>query len=215
MNLFPDLVHHHIYRGIEAPLTARAYDYVLAGNGLFKRARSLHLAAQIPVVSTHIAGLPGLEPAIQLVIRPGFISGRLLYAILTDARRHAYAGHEQMYRFRFAGSLVRIVRPDQEAGAGSVHYDAGDQDGVICDLHSHHTMSAFFSATDDCDEGGFRFYAVVGQVLARPEIRLRLGMYGDFVSLPMTALFTSAGPFVDLNGQEDDVETEVSHDDDG
>jgi PRTRC genetic system protein A len=105
--------------------------------------------------------------------------------------------------------VVRIVRPDQEAGAASIRYDAGgDQDGVICDLHSHHTMHAFFSATDDCDEGGFRFYAVVGQVLARPEIRLRLGMYGDFVSLPMTALFTSAGPFVDLCGQDD---TEVSH----
>jgi len=206
MSLFSDLVHHHIYRGVEVPLTARAYDYVLAGNGLFKRARSPYLAARVPVTFAHVAGLPDLEPALQLAIRPGLIPGRLLYTVLTDARRRAYAGREQMYRFQFAGSLIRIIKPDQEAGAASVHYDATDQDGVICDLHSHHTMRAFFSATDDCDENSFRFYAVVGQVLACPEIRLRLGMYGDFVSLPMTALFTGAGPFVDL------YQTEVNHD---
>jgi hypothetical protein len=57
-------------------------------------------------------------------------------------------------------------------------------------------MAAFFSPTDDRDEGGFRFYAVIGRLLTRPELRLRLGMYGDFWEVPVTALFTDPGPFV-------------------
>jgi PRTRC genetic system protein A len=197
-NLFSDLVQHHIYQGGELPpLTARAYDYILAGNGLFKRAESQHIKALIPVALTRVAGLPDLEQVLQVSVHPGRIPERLLHVILDDARRRARIGQEQMYLLQMDGARVRIVRPAQRASGVSISYQAGEHNSVVCDLHSHHNMSAFFSGTDDCDEKGFRFYAVIGKVLTRPEIKLRLGVYGDFIYLPVEALFTGPGPFVD------------------
>ena len=69
---------------------------------------------------------------------------------------------------------------------------------VICDLHSHGNMSAFWSATDDADEQGSQLYAVIGKLDTEPEIRLRLGVYGYWLPLPVTAVFTANGPFQDL-----------------
>ena len=42
---------------------------------------------------------------------------------------------------------------------------------------------------------GFRFYAVAGRIFTRPELALRLGVYGDRWPVPVTTLFTDAGPF--------------------
>jgi PRTRC genetic system protein A len=199
--MFHDLVEYHVYRGVERPISARAYDYILAGNGLFKRAHSRYVQARIPLVTVRVAGLPDLEPAIELNIWPGRGPGRLLYPILADARKHAQNGHEQMYHVRLIrtpdGLRWRVMVPGQRAGAGRIEYQVGDEANIVCDLHSHHRLGAFFSGTDDRDEVGFRFYAVVGRVLDRPEISLRLGMYGDFCYLPIVALFTNPGPFAD------------------
>jgi PRTRC genetic system protein A len=193
--LFDTLVEHHVYHGVQRPVTARAYDYLLAGNGLFKRAHSRHIHACMPLAVTRVAGLPDLEPEFSLW--PGRVPGRLLYPILADARRHN--GREWMYQICLSpeGTRWRVTMPAQHSSAARVDYQAG-ADGVICDLHSHHAMAAFFSGTDDRDETGFRFYAVIGRVLDRPEISVRLGMYGDFWSLPAPALFADCGPFVDM-----------------
>jgi hypothetical protein len=58
-------------------------------------------------------------------------------------------------------------------------------------------LRASFSPTDDGDELAFRVYAVIGNLLRKPEILLRLGVYGDFAYLPVTELFAGPGPFVD------------------
>lgn len=199
--MFSDLVEHHIYRGVDRPISAKAYDYMLAGNGIFKRAHSRHIQACIPLAFAYVAGLPELDPEVDIRLSAGHIPGRLFYPILEDARRHARNGHEQMYQLRLVSSLGglrwRVTLPPQRADGSRIAYQVGDGNGIICDLHSHHQMTAFFSATDDEDEGGFRFYAVIGRVLDRPEILLRLGMYGDFCYMPITTLFTDPGPFGD------------------
>jgi len=201
--LFADLIHHSIYRGVALPLTAQAYDYILAGNGVFKRAQSAHICAQIPISLARVAGLPAMDAPVQLSVHPGRIPERLLYTVLADARRYAYQHREQMYQFRIERMAVRLIKPDQRAGGGTVVYQADSEDGIICDLHSHHTMSASFSGTDNRDEQGFRFYAVIGDLLGRPAIRLRIGVYGDFFALPVTALFTGRGPFDDMLDEEE------------
>ncbi len=199
--IFDNLVHHQIYRGETIPLTAQAYDYVLAGNGVFKRAATPHICAQIPISLARVAGLPNLD--VELSVRPGRIPDRLLYTVLADAHQHAWRHQEQMYQFRIEGTAVRLIKPDQRAGSGQVVYQADAGAGIVCDLHSHHAMKAFFSHTDNADEQGFRFYAVIGDLLGRPAIKLRLGVYGDFFPLPVTALFTGRGPFDDLLDEEE------------
>lgn len=50
----------------------------------------------------------------------------------------------------------RIVIPKQTVSAAAVRYDIGDvladDDIIICDIHSHNDMAAFFSGTDDRDD---------------------------------------------------------------
>jgi len=203
--IFDGLVEHWIYRGVERPLTARAYEYVLAGNGVWKRARSRHIVASVPVALARVAGLPDLE--VEVAIMPGRIPGRLLMPILADARRHALGGREWMYQIRLVQTLEglrwRVASPGQRSSGAQIEYQTSEGGGVVvCDVHSHHGMRAFFSGTDDRDEAGFRFYAVIGRVLARPEISLRLGMYGDFFYVPACTLFTDPGPFADVYHEE-------------
>jgi hypothetical protein len=67
-------------------------------------------------------------------------------------------------------------------------------------------MPAFFSATDDGDELGGRFYAVMGRLeRANPEIALRLGIYGHWLNnVPALTLFRQTGPFVEVHAGEPD-----------
>lgn len=59
--------------------------------------------------------------------------------------------------------------PEQEVGAAKVdHKDDFDKEGHyrhVADIHSHNTMSAFFSGTDDADEKkAVRLYGVIGKI---------------------------------------------------
>lgn len=50
----------------------------------------------------------------------------------------------------------RIIIPEQKVSAAAVSYDIQDllaeDDIIICDIHSHNDMGAFFSGTDDRDD---------------------------------------------------------------
>lgn len=156
----------------------QVYAYVLAGNGVWKLGTSPLLWALVPVVRCRVAGLPPLTVQVRSRVR---VPGSVLGAVLADARRVAADAREAMYlvavREEQGRWRVRVERPHQEGTASQVRYHyAADGWQVVCDLHSHHGMRAFFSATDDADEGGLRLYGVVGHVLDAPEVRLRVGV---------------------------------------
>jgi hypothetical protein len=95
-----------------------------------------------------------------------------------------------------------LAIPPQRQSAGSVvvetepppDYPASE---VLLELHSHHTMTAYFSRTDDADEQGFRLYAVLGTIDQQPSVRLRVGVYGSFWELPITTVFEPLPGVVD------------------
>ncbi len=199
----PDPVAYQVYRGDERPTLPpdKAYAYVLAGNGIFKLAANRHIEALILLARCRVAGLPPLEPYVRL--REGRLPGRLLATILDDARRLSWEEpREAMYHLVMQDGRVHVIRPRQRAGAASLAYAGGGDPDIICDLHSHHQMEAFFSSRDDGDEQGFRFYAVIGRIFTRPEIRVRVGVYGDFHPVPVTVLFTDGGPFIDAGAEQ-------------
>ncbi len=201
MKLFEDVVQHYIYRGVERPI-ALGYDYVLAGNGLFKRAEKSSIRACVWLVRRRVRGLPDMKA--EVVVKTGLIGGHLLQMVLEDAKEKAVAGQEQSYLFRVQERQIKVTRPSQEASAARVEaWTEQGYDDVLCDLHSHNSMAATFSSTDDGDEKGFRFYAVIGRVLERPEILVRLGVYGDMIYVPAKLLFA------DLGGIEDRFTTHL------
>jgi PRTRC genetic system protein A len=72
--------------------------------------------------------------------------------------------------------------------------DHADYANTLLELHSHHQMAAFFSATDTADEQGFRLYGVVGRLDSdsqhTPEIRMRMGIYGQFWDIPASIVLS-------------------------
>jgi hypothetical protein len=187
-SIFGRQIHHTVYQGGPLPpFGAPAYEYLLAGNGLFLRAESEHIAALCHIQKFEVRGLPALAQEIRP--KHGRIKGELLWQIRKDMA--TYHNREMMYYVTLAGGRVRVHRPRQVGTGASVHYeDAIDYGRAILDLHSHASMKAFFSATDDADEQGFRWYGVIGRVYDRPEIALRLGVYGYHLRVPAATLFT-------------------------
>ena len=69
---------------------------------------------------------------------------------------------ERFFAVRWDGDAYRLVVPPQEGTPSSLSYEPPQ--GVIAEFHSHASHRAFFSATDDRDEQGFRIYGVVGRL---------------------------------------------------
>ena len=208
-----NLVTYYIHKRDPLPANdALAYQYVLAGNGVFVRAKTRFFTALLPVTACTVRGLPPLRPQFQLLVPR--IPARLLDAVLTDARRAQRPNHgrpdnglnEVLYQFHLHGRAVQVKKPAQQATPTSVATDVttavADAASIICDLQSHGNMRAFFSQTDNADEQGARLYAVIGRLDSEPEMRLRVGVYGYWLALPLTAVFTNNGPFMDIYDKE-------------
>ncbi len=182
-----------------------AYDYILAGNGLWIEAEGERLAARVLVKPFVVRGLADLEP--KLVLRYGPVPERFfdltLDVMLADSHR------EQYVALTVEDEGYHIVFPEQDRRAAGI---SGIQlpDNRIMDLHSHPGgIGAYFSGTDNRDEQGFQIYAVVG--LGRetlPVVRLRVGVYGYFQEIPWTDVFN--GSLVGVTDAWDVTEALVS-----
>lgn len=204
----PSPIKYHIYTGQDI-LNSWPYAYVLAQNGLFKLVDTPHFYASLRLSAARVAGLR-CWPEEGVLLRVPKIPATWLAAVLADARcvssvqvSGVRCPVEQMYHFHHFRAADKwpfgwqVSRPRQQATAGSVRYHGGEEPTIVLDLHSHHEMPAYFSGTDNRDEQGCRFYAVIGRIYSRPEIRLRLGVYGDFFEFPAAALFEGLGEFND------------------
>lgn len=170
----------------------QGYDYVLAGNGVFKRAMNRHVEVMLPLAGACVAGLP--EAVAYVKLRGRRFPEWILNAALADARRRAMGmAKEAMYHLVRADGKARLMRPAQRAKGGGVAYEGGSDPAIVCDLHSHHHMAAFFSDTDNRDEVGFRFYAVLGRIFEDPQIAVRVGVYGDHWPVLAGTLFEGIG----------------------
>ena len=102
---------------------------------------------------------------------------------------------------RWDGGAYRLVVPPQTGTASSLAYRPPA--GVVAEFHSHGSSRAFFSATDDRDEQGFRIYGVAGRLdTPLPELRLRVGVYGHFAPVDWPQVFSGPDPGVRLMGEE-------------
>jgi PRTRC genetic system protein A len=190
-----------MYLGHPLPRPEHLYDYLITRQGIVKRIESPVASADLLLAPIQ-ANLIGLRlqpyPLQPLKLKVPRIPGRLLQAVLADAR--ANIGQEVMYQFRLeAGQGWSVTRPAQERSWARVGYRS-DPTNVILDLHSHHTMPAFFSKTDDADEQGGRLYGVIGHLdQPEPQLALRLGGYGHHLyNIPALVVFEDIGSFTEV-----------------
>ena len=180
------------------------YDYVLAAGGLYVQSESAHLTARVLVASANVRGLPAVSEKVELAKGP--IPAHVFELGL--AWMLAAPDTERFFAIRWDGYAYRLVVPPQEGTGSSLSYLPPG--GVIAEFHSHASHRAFFSATDDGDEQGFRIYGVVGRLdTPAPELTLRLGIYGHFAPLRWAQVFDDSPPGVRLVGKE--TEPTLSH----
>ena len=164
------------------------YAYIMAGNGIFLYAKRDDLEVLIPISRATIAGLPPLEPFANMPRVPSVLMHHILQASKESLP------NEILFWFNFDHDrqVWNLDAPRQICTlASAVPVDRTDPLGIkaLIDLHSHALMEPFFSRADNKDEQGFRIFAVIGKVNEKPEIRVRVGVYGNYWNIPADMVF--------------------------
>ena len=177
------------------------YDYVLGAGGVYVQSRSAHLTARILIAPGSVRGLAPVAEKVALSHGPIpaglFELGLRWFQDAPDT--------ERFFAVRWDGDGYRLVVPPQAGTATRLAYQPPA--GVVAEFHSHGGSRAFFSATDDRDEQGFRIYSVVGRLDApRPELRVRVGVYGHFAPVDWSQVFDGPQPESTRNTESEDKE---------
>ena len=166
-----------------------AYTYCLAAGGVFVTSKHACLLATIPVATGTIRGLQANYPGVELP--HGRIPHTLWQGILAICQEAAREQQELLCEVSWLSEQGYVLRqPRQLGGVSALAYVR--QNRALLQLHSHHRMPAFFSATDDQDEQGLGLYGVLGRLDVagqQPEVLLRVGVYGHYQPLPWAAIF--------------------------
>ncbi|HEX2909886.1 MAG TPA: Mov34/MPN/PAD-1 family protein [Chloroflexia bacterium] len=184
------LVTYNIFEGGNMPPIGPTvlYEYWLAGNGLYLRAKRIGMEVLMPLAQYQVRGLPDLDPYLRMDYPP--VPQELTLQMIELSRKARDAQNlplEKLFHFSYsdAASSWQLEIPAQiqtnssvkpvQSGTGSSYERA------ILEIHSHHTMRAFFSMTDNRDEArSFRLFGVIGRIFEQGEIRLRVGVFGHF-----------------------------------
>jgi len=96
-----------------------------------------------------------------------------------------------------------IFVPEQDVSGASVKYENKETNEIlkdsnkilVMDIHSHNTMGAFFSSTDDKDEKRDQVYGVIGKLNQDvPEMKFRYACGGKHVDIAMEEIFEVEKP---------------------
>ena len=175
------------------------HDYVLGAGGLYVQSESANLTARVLVAACKVRGLAPVAEKVELTHGPipaGLFELGLGW-FMDDPDT------ERFFAVRWDGRAYRLVVPPQLGTATSLAY--APPAGVVAEFHSHGGSRAFFSKTDDRDEQGFRIYGVTGRLdTDRPELSLRVGVYGHFAPMEWPQVFDGPNPGLRLVAEETD-----------
>ena len=171
-----------------------ALTYILAGNGIFVSASRPGIDVLMPIRLSHqpIKGLPTLIP--HLNVTPRIPKELLLEVWRSSCNACIESNIEMLFHFQLQEGEWHLKIPEQiqnpascqpvESGSHTSHPHA------VVEIHSHASLAAFFSCTDNTDETGFRIYGVLGRVnTTQPEIQMRVGLFQHCWNIPVSAVF--------------------------
>ena len=165
------------------------FDYVLGAGGLYVQSESAHLTSRILIAPASVRGLAPVSE--KLTLAHGPIPAHVFELGL--AWLLAAPDTERFFAVGWDGDAYRLVMPPQAGTGLSLSYQPTA--GAVAEFHSHGSHRAFFSATDNGDEQGFRIYGVVGRLdTPAPELALRVGIYGHFAPLEWAQVFDGPHP---------------------
>jgi PRTRC genetic system protein A len=202
---FAALVQHRVLTTTAGPaIITHGVAWLWAADGIYKQGHDGQRTVTVQVAATPpIPGLRAILPGIAWAAYPQRLPSRLLHAILLHARKAHSTEHgglhhpiEQQYHITLEDGMLMVRVPPQQAHATRVRY-AVPSGTILVDVHSHHTMPAYFSSTDDRDDTGLGVSVVIGHIHTEPEIAVRVCCYGAWQRMPALSIFDGLGPFRD------------------
>ncbi len=179
--------------GTDGTLT-KPINYVVGANGLFE--------IRLNPVGTFVRrvdGVPGMgqvaegfHPALPKL--PWGLFDKAVAFFRAVMERHGGAeAYIQFFFNREEGEYFAHVPKQFVSGAHvSFERDAAMEAKhiLVMEAHSHNTMSAFFSGTDDADEQADLLFMVIGRLDQRiPQVRIRYGIAGHHGPLAIEEVF--------------------------
>lgn len=176
-------------------------EYVFAANGLFRRAERPGLHALVPAAPPARLLKP-VEPYVHL--NAPRVPVHLVREMLDLARRTCHPTNADSAQIEFFETLFfflwdenesrwKLDVPPQDRTLWSVRATETGADSTyanaLIEVHSHHWERAFYSRADNLDEEGLRIYGVLGRIFERPELKVRVSVYGDWWELPAHEIF--------------------------
>ena len=166
-----------------------AFDYVMAQEGLLVQARNHLIAARILLAPARVRGLAPAPPTLTLTHGP--IPHQLLAQGLAWMQQSP--SRERLFAVIHRDGAYQLHLPRQTGRTTGITYQPVQE--AILEVHSHGALPAFFSSTDDRDEQGLRIYGVTGHLRQpRPQLTLRMGVYGHFAPLHPNQVFGAIPP---------------------
>lgn len=200
----PKLVGHRIAASENDPIDAALFEYLLAGNGLFVRAKRTEFAVSLPLSAQRISGLKNASIGISWT-RPR-IAQSLWQEILSHARKENASSSfkEEVYLIYWDKVLSEWhwkASGREHTWASTVADDTLPEYADCCiELHTHPPGALSFSRADDRDElGKFRIFAILIDVHDKPKMRFRCGAYEHLVQIPAAWVGEMPEGIIDLN----------------
>lgn len=203
-----NFVEHKIASSDTESITAIKFEYLLAGNGLFIRAKRREFSVSLPLCLKSVKGLP--ETGSGIVWHKPKIPACIWREIWATARRASdyIAFREDVFVVYWSETESewkwrKISR--ERSWAATIADDTLEEYKDACiELHTHPPGAMYFSRADDEDETGkFRLFGILTDVhTIGPKIRFRCGVYEYFVQIPAGDVSEMPAEIVDLNVME-------------
>lgn len=200
----PKLVGHRIAASENDPIDAALFEYLLAGNGLFIRAKRREFSVSLPLSLQKISGLP-ITP-IGISWTKSKTGASLWQQILFHARQtHTSSNFKEevylIYWDQVLGDWQWRTSGRESNWASTIADDTLPEYADCCiELHTHPPGALHFSKADDRDElGKFRIFAILIDVHDKPKIRFRCGVYDHLIQIPAVWVGEIPKGIIDLN----------------
>lgn len=200
----PKLVGHRIAASENDPIEAALFEYLLAGNGVFLRAKRREFAVSLPLSLQKISGLPKAPVGIS------WTQPRIPPALWHAVLRHSQQTHlssnfkEEIYLIywdKVLGAWQWRASGRESNWASTIADDTLPEYADCCiELHTHPPGALNVSRADDRDElGKFRIFAILVDVHDKPKVRFRCGVYDHLIPIPATWVGEMPEALIDLN----------------
>ena len=133
--------------------------FLWGNNGIFRSVERTEFQAIVPHASIATPGLAPIKTEFRL--RVPKVPKQRVKAIIKQVNQ--YPNLEQLFYLYWRGTGWEVVKPEQECTPSSCLCLEQFPEPASIEIHSHGSMGAFFSSTDDAEETGCRISSVVGR----------------------------------------------------